>query len=96
MERLHVLVDSFDLNTVAATLVKLASEYDLTIRLNGTLEEVTARALQIEQLLLTALAARQAKESIKFIFGIGGDLTKLAADSDGYAFKLHDFGRRGL
>ena len=95
MKRLNVLVDSYELKTVAPMLVKLASEYDLTISLEGTLDEVMVRHQEIEQLLMPVIAARKAKESIKYVFGIGADFTKIKSDADQFAFKLHDFGFRG-
>jgi hypothetical protein len=95
MERLHILIDSYDLSTVSASLVKLATEYDLTITISGTMEGVLLRHAEIEQLLMPVIAARNTKDAIKYIFGIGNPYLAVDPDVGRFAFKLHDFGRRG-
>jgi len=93
-------VDSASISHVAAALLYLASQYPLSIRLSGTLEQCVARTDEIK-----ALLAKSRFNQPNFIYGIGGDLftnmrgaslamKELATRGD-YAFKLHDFGFRG-
>jgi hypothetical protein len=73
MNRLNLIIDSMNLSTVSANLVKLAAEYPLNITITGTLEECVAKRDEILRLL--------APIEPTFIFGIGGDLTKFASNS---------------
>jgi hypothetical protein len=86
-ERLSIIIDSMHLSTVAASLIKLASDYPLHITISGTLAECVAREQEILKLLYP----------IKpwFTFGVGMNLQDFAKDPTFYAVKLHDFGRRG-
>jgi len=88
MERLSVLIDSMNVSTVAAALLKLSAERDLHITVQGTLQECIARAQEI-----TALVA---PHKPTFTFAVGIDMTKLAAEADTcmYAVKVTDFGGR--
>lgn len=96
--RLMVMIDSYDFNTVKAALIELAAEHPLHISISGTLEQCLACGDKITTLLAPVVPT--------FTFGVGSDLMQQApADSmqyaikikmtDGDSIKLHDFGYRG-
>jgi len=88
MDRLSVLVDSMNVSTIAAALLKLSAERELHITVQGTLQECIAREREIALLL----APRKAT----FMFAIGFDKATLAREADFcmYAVKVTDFGGR--
>lgn len=91
-QRLNVMIDSYNLKTVAATLLFLAEQAELSIVLSGTPEELGARKAEIEKLL-----ANSTYHQPTFAFAVEIDFSAMRGASlanisgaarENYAFKL--------
>ena len=91
-QRLNVMIDSYNLKTIAATLLFLADQAELNIIVSGTPEECVARKTEIETLLAKSRYHQPTfgfAVSIDFSAMRGATLANISgAAQENYAFKL--------
>lgn len=95
-QRLNVMIDSQHIATVAGTLLYLADQAELSIKISGTPEELVAKKAEIEKLL-----SHSRHSQPTFVFAVELDFSQVrgaslanmsSAAQENYAFKLS--GRR--
>ena len=98
-QRLNVMIDSQSIATVAAALLYLAEQAELSICISGTTEELVARKAEIEKLL-----SRSRYSHPMFLFAVHTDWSKMrgaslaniaGATQENRAFKLSTIYKNG-
>src|SRR5271167_513311 len=99
-QRLNVMIDSQSIATVAAALLYLADQADLSITISGTPEELVARKAEIEKLL-----SRSRYSQPTFVFAVTMDFSAVrgaslanvaAAVGENRVFKLSTVYKHGV